>query len=1042
MSWSDDTRCLYCDGKLPLYRKLTNGQFCSTGHQKAYWKEQERLAVEVLHRTHDALMAFRPAQDIELIIGPAVGWNGQSPDAPPTQAPPSAQEPVRREPVAPRVERPAEPVRSAEPVRPPEPVHVPARPIAQSPPAAQAPPAPEPAPPSFADFIHGSPEGLSPSWTVLPLMQAVEPVQEEPAFLDLLIRNSGELTVLAVVLDVHDVEEPVEIPIHHAGPVPLASRSDYASRLEYTSRLEQTEDALLALAENVGSIQPVREPEPAHALHQETALHPLVPEVKSRPATLKPAAFDRLPEPVAFVQLEPVKVPEPVVVIERGVLERLAVPESDRVFLQRETSMVAMGPDAEVAPAAEATATAPVSQSLLVTEVVEQAAANSVAGQPVPPLAGWQHYEASFAAAGSDTASLVAIDCSPEIPSDFSSRIPAMLEEPALATSAFEHFRFDLAGWQHYETSFAAAWSDTPSVVASECSPELPTDFTSRMPDRLEKPALAVSALEPFSAGPEQSVEDSGPVPPMAGAQHYEASFAAAWSDTASLVASGSSPELSMHQMLGKPALSAASAFEPFSARLERPVELTLEAAEVAPQPRSAALTWFRLGAFNPPLLITSSLTGFEPHVRLAGGCRYAMNGLSQASPSNPSCAPLSLGAERRAIEYPKLADSDWQAGMQTNFAPGFAALDNLSAWKAEMSAHAIPREKVRKSATEPVAASSPFWIPALRLQPLRWVSSQPLAPMPVEEAPKPAAAAAPEFPAPPKEHPQIGHLLVGFWKNAPRDLRLLVFAIPALLALAFHPSLPKVHVSTVQATEPVEKNVGQAVNGSWNSFKQVVSERAAVQLDEDFRTGLDDWSSPGGTATEWSFDANGFVRPGSLALYSPSLSLADYEAQFLAIIDQKALSWVVRAEDFSNYYVIKLVVLKPGPLTTLGLTRYAVINGKPQNRVDAVVPFTARPDMIYRVRMDIHDDSYVLAIQGQIVDAWSEPRLKKGGIGFYSARGEESRVRWVQVSHQYDMLGRLCSYLAPYDLSATSFMPTESTTKNSSTKDNGSWQR
>jgi hypothetical protein len=494
--------------------------------------------------------------------------------------------------------------------------------------------------------------------------------------------------------------------------------------------------------------------------------------------------------------------------------------------------------------------------------------------------------------------------------------------------------------------------------------------------------------------------------------------------------------------MLEKPALAAPSAFEPFSAKLGQPVELTLEAAEVAPQPHPAMLTWFRLGSFNPPLLIASSLTGIEPRVRLAGGCRYAMKGLSPALPSNPSCEAVGLGAERKAIEFPKLAASDWQAGMQTNFAPDFAGLDDLSAWKAEMSAHAIPQGKVHKSAPEPVATSSAMWIPTLRLQPLRWVSSQPLAPVPLEESVKPAAAATPEVAAPPKEHPQIGHLLVGFWKNAPRDLRLLVFAIPALLALAFHPSLPKVHVSTVQATEPVEKNVGQAVNGSWNSFKQVVSERAAVQLDEDFRTGLDDWSSPGGVATEWSFDANGFVRPGSLALYSPSLSLADYEAQFLAIIDQKALSWVVRAEDFSNYYVIKLVVLKPGPLTTLGLTRYAVINGKPQNRVDAVVPFTARPDMIYRVRMDIHDDSYVLAIQGQIVDAWSEPRLKKGGIGFYSARGEESRVRWLQVSHQYDMLGRLCSYLAPYDLSATSFMPTESTTKNSSTKDNGSWQR
>ncbi len=44
---------------------------------------------------------------------------------------------------------------------------------------------------------------------------------------------------------------------------------------------------------------------------------------------------------------------------------------------------------------------------------------------------------------------------------------------------------------------------------------------------------------------------------------------------------------------------------------------------------------------------------------------------------------------------------------------------------------------------------------------------------------------------------------------------------------------------------------------------------------------------------------------------------------------------------------------------------------------------------------------------------------LQHGGIGFFSARGEESRVRWVQVTHQYDMLGRLCAYLAPYNIPA-----------------------
>src|ERR1700733_8196479 len=69
MSWSSDIRCLYCDGKLPLYRKLTSGQFCSAGHRKLYWQEQERLGVERLHETHDSLRAFRPKEAVEALLG-------------------------------------------------------------------------------------------------------------------------------------------------------------------------------------------------------------------------------------------------------------------------------------------------------------------------------------------------------------------------------------------------------------------------------------------------------------------------------------------------------------------------------------------------------------------------------------------------------------------------------------------------------------------------------------------------------------------------------------------------------------------------------------------------------------------------------------------------------------------------------------------------------------------------------------------------------------------------------------------------------------
>ena len=161
-------------------------------------------------------------------------------------------------------------------------------------------------------------------------------------------------------------------------------------------------------------------------------------------------------------------------------------------------------------------------------------------------------------------------------------------------------------------------------------------------------------------------------------------------------------------------------------------------------------------------------------------------------------------------------------------------------------------------------------------------------------------------------------------------------------------------------------------------------------------------------------------MKPGTLALYRPSMGLRDYDMHFLGLVDKKALSWVVRAKDFDNYYVVKLVVTKRVRCRPLGITRYAVIDGKAQPGVNTVAAINARPDMLYRVTMDVHDDTFLLSMQDNVVDNWIEPRLKRGGVGFFAARGEESRLRWLQVTHQYDMLGRLCAYLAPYNIPTT----------------------
>ncbi len=252
-------------------------------------------------------------------------------------------------------------------------------------------------------------------------------------------------------------------------------------------------------------------------------------------------------------------------------------------------------------------------------------------------------------------------------------------------------------------------------------------------------------------------------------------------------------------------------------------------------------------------------------------------------------------------------------------------------------------------------------------------------------------------------------------WKTAPRDLKLVTVALPILAAIAVTGSFPKVPIKTVAPAQVAQ--VQKVVNEQWKNLNQTISNRAAIAYADDFRSGLDAWQSRSNLTTSWSYDAAGFVRPGPLALFKPTLELADYRFEFLGEIDQKAIGWVFRAEDLKNYYAMKLVVVKPGPLPLVDMVRYAVINGKEGPQVRKPLPLTVRADMLYRLMVDVRGADFTVMAQGQVVDFWTDHRLQHGGVGFFSGRGERARLRWVEVSHQYDALGRVCAYLAPYGL-------------------------
>ena len=278
-------------------------------------------------------------------------------------------------------------------------------------------------------------------------------------------------------------------------------------------------------------------------------------------------------------------------------------------------------------------------------------------------------------------------------------------------------------------------------------------------------------------------------------------------------------------------------------------------------------------------------------------------------------------------------------------------------------------------------------------------------------------ASEAPAHPA--RETAASWRWLTAAWKSAPRDLKLVSLLLPVLLVVAITGSIPKVPIKDLAPPnlDRVQSQVEKVVGDQWKNVNQTISDRAAIAYADDFRSGLDAWESRSNLTRSWSYDAAGFVRPGPLAVFKPTVDLTDYRFEFLAEIDQKAMGWAFRAQDLNNYYAMKFVVVKPGPLPLVHIVRYAVINGKEGPHVDKPLPMTVRSDMLYRIQVNARGGDFTIMAQGQVVDFWSDNRLQHGGVGFFCNRGERARLRWVEVSHQYDALGRLCAYLAPYGI-------------------------
>ncbi len=150
------------------------------------------------------------------------------------------------------------------------------------------------------------------------------------------------------------------------------------------------------------------------------------------------------------------------------------------------------------------------------------------------------------------------------------------------------------------------------------------------------------------------------------------------------------------------------------------------------------------------------------------------------------------------------------------------------------------------------------------------------------------------------------------------------------------------------------------------------------------------------GWSTEQVSDPVGSRHGRQLTIYRPSVGMSDYQLQFAAQIETKAIGWFFRETDTQNYYAMKIENLAPGKMA---ITHFAVIEGRESGYSQRPLGVDARPGAIYRVSLDVTGPRFTAYVGGEPVDFWTDNRLKSGALGFMSERDERGATSAVRFS-------------------------------------------
>jgi len=236
----------------------------------------------------------------------------------------------------------------------------------------------------------------------------------------------------------------------------------------------------------------------------------------------------------------------------------------------------------------------------------------------------------------------------------------------------------------------------------------------------------------------------------------------------------------------------------------------------------------------------------------------------------------------------------------------------------------------------------------------------------------------------------------------------LLVVVTLALTLLLPHAdqAMPKSPISYLPPTAGLGDRLTRAL-----PFK------GSIKLREEFHSDLRDWQSANPTLDidgvrmdDWVIRA-GAIYPAALKLWKPTLTLSDYQMKFQTRIETKAVGWAFRAQDDQNFYATKLIVSRNKDSLRAEVARWATVAGRTVGKVQLPIPINIQPNKSYDVQVTVYGDKFTTLVNGQLVDAWNDRKLKRGGVGFFSENGERAALDWVSITERDSLLGGFLNF-------------------------------